>query len=370
MNEQDLADLDDEKLHHALESAEEMEHPDKLDLHTSADAVRALREHWKDSRKRAVRTGLLGLDQTLGGGLRAGDLMALAGPTGQGKTGLLLQIARHTARDGARVLYFSCEIEETESAARLAALERYHLPDAKDAVGFGDILDGKPSDAMTAEAIDLVEAASASLYIEQIPDGGTVDDVRAKVKALRESYPDDPLVVIVDPLQRLFVGDGGARSGSVARSMNASETERIGQVGLALKRLASDTRAAVIFGSDSTMQAASDDGRGSSSGLRGSYILSNAATSIFWLHVDDDPEKLVKKLDQERLEWARGVHEINMGVAGLPKIQPLGPKPAALECRKNRRGRRNVAIPLVSVPGANLFLDGDVVPSQVPGASR
>lgn len=370
MNEPDLADLDDKKVHQAFESAEEMEHPDKLDLHTSADAVRALRAHWKDSRTRVVRTGLLGLDQTLGGGLRAGDLMALAGPTGQGKTGFLLHIARHATKDGARVIYFSCEIDEAESAARLAALERYHLPDATDAVGFGDILDGKPSDAVTGQAIDLVEAASEFLYIEQIPDGGTVDDVRAKAEALRESYPNDPLVVIVDPLQRLFVGEGGARSGVVARSINANETDRVGHVGLALKRVALDARAAVIFGSDSTMQAASDDGLGSSSGLRGSYTLSNAATSIFWLYVADDPEKLVKKLNERRLEWARDVHEINMEVAGLPKIQPLVPKPAALECRKNRRGRRNVAIPLVSVPGANLFLDGDVEPFQVPGASR
>ena len=49
---------------------------------------------------RVWKTGFGGLDQLIGGGLRAGSLILLAGPQGLGKSTFALQLARNTARLG------------------------------------------------------------------------------------------------------------------------------------------------------------------------------------------------------------------------------------------------------------------------------
>ena len=54
-------------------------------------------------------TGFGVLDPAIGGGLRSGGLVLLAGPQGLGKTTFALQVARNVAREGRPVLYFSYE---------------------------------------------------------------------------------------------------------------------------------------------------------------------------------------------------------------------------------------------------------------------
>lgn len=68
-------------------------------------------------------TGFEVLDDTIGGGLHAGDLMLLAGPPAVGKTIAALQMARTVARDGGRAIYVCYEHEEIALATRLLALE-------------------------------------------------------------------------------------------------------------------------------------------------------------------------------------------------------------------------------------------------------
>ena len=52
-------------------------------------------------------TGFGDLDPLIGGGLRSGVLVLLAGPHGLGKTTFAVQICRNVVRTGRPVVYFS-----------------------------------------------------------------------------------------------------------------------------------------------------------------------------------------------------------------------------------------------------------------------
>ena len=68
-------------------------------------------------------TGFPLLDDVLGGGLRAGALNLLAGPQGQGKTTMALQVARNAVAAGRAAIFFSFELDAEALLQRLIALE-------------------------------------------------------------------------------------------------------------------------------------------------------------------------------------------------------------------------------------------------------
>ena len=68
-------------------------------------------------------TGFDLLDRNLGGGVRSGELILLAGPQGLGKTTWALQAARNIALAGRSVLFFSFEHDPQTMLIRLVALE-------------------------------------------------------------------------------------------------------------------------------------------------------------------------------------------------------------------------------------------------------
>ena len=56
-------------------------------------------------------TGFPILDESIGGGFRAGALNVLAGPQGQGKSTMALQMCRNAASAGCAAVMFSFELE-------------------------------------------------------------------------------------------------------------------------------------------------------------------------------------------------------------------------------------------------------------------
>jgi hypothetical protein len=69
----------------------------------------------------ATTTGLTSLDALLGGGLRTGTHLLVAGAPGVGKTAFSLMLAYMAARARASVLFSSVGLDDTEVMARLAA---------------------------------------------------------------------------------------------------------------------------------------------------------------------------------------------------------------------------------------------------------
>jgi len=72
-------------------------------------------------------TGFRLLDDTIGGGLRAGTLCILAGPQGQGKTTFALQVARNAVVAGRTAIFFSFELEAEALLQKLVAMEAGEL---------------------------------------------------------------------------------------------------------------------------------------------------------------------------------------------------------------------------------------------------
>lgn len=81
----------------------------------------ALSEWRSGFERNPVATGLKGMDELLGGGLRDRRLYVLAGLAGGGKSALALRIAHFAAAAGVPVIYVSYEMEEIEARARLVA---------------------------------------------------------------------------------------------------------------------------------------------------------------------------------------------------------------------------------------------------------
>ena len=108
----------------------------------------------------AIPTGLPGLDQLLGGGLRSGMLVALSGAPGSGRTSVALALAYLAARRRAGVVFAGAAVDPTEVVARLAARALHReYPEAR--TSYGEIWTGQAwSDDATrravADAIDTV----------------------------------------------------------------------------------------------------------------------------------------------------------------------------------------------------------------------
>lgn len=69
-----------------------------------------------------VQTGLADLDRILGG-LYKDNVYILGGRPGDGKTGLLITVARHAAKSGKKVAFFSLEMSRAQVAQRLISQE-------------------------------------------------------------------------------------------------------------------------------------------------------------------------------------------------------------------------------------------------------
>ena len=67
---------------------------------------------------RLVKTGLIAIDETLGGGMLPGGFYILAARPGCGKTALALQIADNVAERGGAVLFVSLEMDVSQLQAR------------------------------------------------------------------------------------------------------------------------------------------------------------------------------------------------------------------------------------------------------------
>lgn len=180
----------------------------------------------------AVSTGFKVLDETIGGGVHAGDLVLLGGPPGVGKTIAALQMARHVATSGGHALFICYEHEEATLATRLLALESAEMEGVEQAStqlatlllegargnhGLAETLAVDPvlGDALArvrgyADRMTLVRASSAHTDLAQI-------------EALVDEHSDSPsLVVFVDYLQKVPVHpEPASESEKVTRSVEA-----------------------------------------------------------------------------------------------------------------------------------------------------
>jgi replicative DNA helicase len=172
-----------------------------------------------ESSVRIWPTGFPLLDDVLGGGLRAGALNVLAGPQGQGKTTMALQMARNAVAAGRAAIFFSFELDAEALLQRLIALESgliggIHAPGMSHIraafEGNDDRVGGLPERmAGTAgiEAIMRIQGYADRLVVHRSTTTATdIPTIAAAVKEVHGETGQPPLI-IVDYLQKVKFDD-------------------------------------------------------------------------------------------------------------------------------------------------------------------
>lgn len=188
---------------------------------------------------RAWRTGFNPLDVHLDGGLHAGDLALLAGSQGTGKTTMALQVARNVCAAGGSAVVVCYEHSPAQLLERLLALEA-----ALDA-GLAAPSQEELRRRLTARAPDLVTAIAdlpgalpALQRIDAYGDRLHLVAARGDVTGLEEIRgllaTSAPALVVVDYLQKVFVGDV------------LDEDVRVARIATALKDLALEYECPVL----------------------------------------------------------------------------------------------------------------------------
>lgn len=187
----------------------------------------------------ATSTGMPRLDQLLGGGMRAGMLVALAGRAGSGRTSVALALAYLAARARAGVVVAGAAVDPTEIVARLAARALHReYPDAR--TSYGEIWTGHAwaddvSRRPLADAIDTVmKKVGSQLHLFR---GTGLETTQALSECVAQQWArSERVVLVVDDVEGfLAMGDGGMTRAAL---VNGSFESRITQVGYELRRIA------------------------------------------------------------------------------------------------------------------------------------
>ena len=184
---------------------------------------------------RTAPTGFEVLDDVLGGGLHAGELILLGGPPGVGKTICALQWARNLARRGHRAVFVCYEHDNSTLLMRLLALEAGEAGGdetlgrvveraliAGDSAGTGlrDVL------SHTERGVDALEAVESYgddlVLVSASGSHTTVDELRNVIEP--HVSPDRVTVLFVDYLQKIPMHpEPATESEKVTRTVEATK---------------------------------------------------------------------------------------------------------------------------------------------------
>ena len=170
-----------------------------------------------------VPLGFTPMDKTIGGGLRAGELLLIGGAQGTGKTTMALQMARNVASGGqANVLYICFEHDELYLLNRLIAAESAlaHLPHKTGAIKIQDVKkeilgtwmsEGGGVAQLAANprlrpSLDRIARYGQNLFLLRgTQTASTIDGMRQLIRQHRELSGERRLLVVVDYLQKVPV---------------------------------------------------------------------------------------------------------------------------------------------------------------------
>jgi replicative DNA helicase len=170
-----------------------------------------------------VPLGFTPLDKTIGGGLRAGELLLLGGAQGTGKTTMAMQMARNIVLGGqASALYICFEHDEEYMLNRIISMESAlaTMPTKHGGVKLQDVrreilgtwlAQGGDGSDLSANprlkpALDRIGRYGQNLYLLRgSQTTSTIENMRALVTRYKELSGDRRLVVFVDYMQKVPV---------------------------------------------------------------------------------------------------------------------------------------------------------------------
>lgn len=218
-----------------------------------------------------VPTGFMDLDRILGS-LYAGNVYLIAARTGQGKTGMLLSIARNAAKIGKRVAIFSLEMSRSQVAQRLISMESQ--------VALDKITRGRMEDSewpMYTHGVEVV--AGLPIVINDL-SSININEIRQTARKIKADGGLD--LVLVDYVQ---LADSGKKKNE-RRELDVSEVSR------GLKYLARELDVPVLAAAQlSRAVEQRAEKRPILSDLRESGSLEQDAYSVMFIYRPDQYEK-------------------------------------------------------------------------------
>jgi replicative DNA helicase len=246
-------------------------------LHAEVDRLEALASG--EASVTGTPSGFIDFD-AITGGFQPGNLIVIAARPGMGKSGAVINIADHVARELRRpVAMFSLEMSEMEIAQRMIA-SRSRIPSDK-------LRKGQVKQDWSRVLRAGNELEKARLWIDDSSDLGMLD-LRAKARRLHasESAGDGEglALVIIDYLQLMRPDDP-----------RANRVEQVGQMSRGLKILARELEVPVIAISQLSRapeQRTGKDKRPILSDLRESGNIEQDADIVTFIYRDDyyDPD--------------------------------------------------------------------------------
>jgi replicative DNA helicase len=186
-------------------------------------------QNGRETRLKALSTGLRDLDLKLGGGVRPGQLIIVAGRPAMGKTAISLGIAEAAARDGVPSMFFSLEMPGEELCNR--ALSR------ASGIPLDKIIDAKkmPEDGRAPEWAKFsegVEKVSDLRILVDEQSATSLADIRSRARKAKRQHGLG--MIVIDYLGLMADGEGNTRN------------ERVGANSRGLKALAKQMEVPVV----------------------------------------------------------------------------------------------------------------------------
>jgi replicative DNA helicase len=163
--------------------------------------------HGREAKVKALSTGLRDLDAKLGGGMRPGQLIVIAGRPAMGKTAIALGVAESAAKVGGATLFFSQEMPGEEianrSLARASGLPLDKIIDGSKFLGDEDF------DRLTAGTIKVSEM---EVLVDEQPQL-SVNEIRSRARTVKRRQGLG--LIVIDYLGLMEDGVGNTRNEKV-----------------------------------------------------------------------------------------------------------------------------------------------------------
>ena len=211
------------------------------------------------------------------GGMFDGELWILAAESSGGKTAMALQIARHVAQQGRRVLFFSFEMDARRIVWRLTA-PTHGIPMAR--IKRGQV---SPEDV---RALQVATDAVRNLPIE-IRGSCTIEEIEGAVLAAKAANGGEYLgLIVVDYL--------GLIPATPRVDDRKEDHQRIARYTRALKKLAQRVGVPALLLAQFTREG-NKSGKPTKHDLKGGGAIESDADVIVILHVDEKNKKLPRR---------------------------------------------------------------------------
>jgi replicative DNA helicase len=175
--------------------------------------------HGSETKARALSTGLRDLDEKLGGGMRPGQLIIVAGRPSMGKTAIALGVAEAATAHGEPSLFFSQEMEGEDLCNRaLSRASGIPLDKILDGKKFARE-DGSPEWTMLTKGVQHV--SELNMLVDDRP-GRSLNEIRSYARMVKRRHGLG--LIVVDYLGLMAATEGNNRTEQVGANSRGLKT--------------------------------------------------------------------------------------------------------------------------------------------------